>query len=207
MRSFLLSLLVLAFLAPAQDKPKPSPPRPDGIYATFDTSEGTFKAYLYEKDTPNSVRAFIGAAQGTIATLDPETKKMLRKRRYDGITFHRVVRDEMIQSGDPTGTGSFPCGFTIQDEILPGLRFTSSGRLAMANAGPNTGGCQFFITVNPMSAWNGNYTIFGHIVEGMDVVEAINRKPVKGDRPVTPVQLHRVSISRVGPPPVIKKKK
>ena len=80
----------------------------------------------------------------------------------------------MIQAGDPTGTGSFNCGFTIKDEILPGLRFTSGGKLAMTNSGqPNSGGCQFFITVSPMQTWNGNYTIFGHVIEGQNVVDTL----------------------------------
>lgn len=198
----LLLLLALGWSLIAQPK------RPNGLYATFDTEKGSFTAVLYEKDTPNTVRTFIGVAQGALATLDPETRKPVRRRLYDGLTFHRVVRGEMIQAGDPTGIGSFNCGFTIADEILPGLRFTTAGKLAMANAGqPNSGGCQFFVTVNPMPTWSGNYTIFGHIVEGLDVVEAINRVPLRGDRPVTPVKLNSVTIERVGPAPVAKKKK
>ncbi len=181
---------------------------PNGLYAVFATTKGAFTAILYEKDTPITVRTFVALAQGTQPTLDPETRKPVRRKLYDGITFHRVVRGEMIQAGDPTGTGSHNCGFTIQDEILPGLRFTGGGKLAIANTGqPNTGGCQFFITVNPMTSWNGNYTIFGHIVEGLDVVEAINREPLRGDRPVSPAHLNSVTIERRGPPPPVKPKK
>ena len=171
--------------------------RPNGLYAVFNTSVGTFTARLYEKDTPATVQNFVALAQGTKATLDPKTRKMVLRRLYDGITFHRVVRGEMIQSGDPTGTGAHNCGVTIRDEILPGLRFDGAGKLAMANAGqPNTGGCQFFITVNAMRPWDGNYTIFGTIVEGREVVSAINRMPVRGDRPVEPVKLISVTIRR-----------
>jgi cyclophilin family peptidyl-prolyl cis-trans isomerase len=114
----------------------------------------------------------------------------------------------MIQSGDPTGTGRHNCGFTIRDEFLPGLRFDSSGKLAMANTGaPDSGGCQFFITANPMRMWNEKYTIFGTVVEGQDVVSKINRAKVDGDKPVDPVKLTSVTIERVGPEPVKKKKR
>ncbi len=176
--------------------------RPKGLYAIFETSQGTFTARLFEKDAPNTVRNFVALAQGAKPTLDPTTRKLITRPFYDGITFHRIVRGEMIQAGDPTGTGSFPCGFTIPDEILPGLRFDGSGVLAMANAGqPNTGACQFFVTVGPMRAWNGNYAIFGSVIEGMEVVTAINRTPTRDERPLTPVKLLSVTIQRVGPVP------
>jgi peptidyl-prolyl cis-trans isomerase A (cyclophilin A) len=179
---------------------------PNGLYAIFDTSEGIFKARLYEKETPKAVNTFVGVATGTQPTLDPATRKAVRRRLYDGIVFHRVVRGEMIQAGDPTGTGKHPCGLTNPDEILPGLRFSVAGKLAVANTGqPNTGGCQFFITVNAMGSWNGQYTIFGYIVEGLEVVNRINRKPGRGDQPRDPVKLNRVTIERVGPMPVLKK--
>lgn len=182
--------------------------RPNGLYAVFNTSAGSFTARLYEKETPVTVQNFVALAEGTKPTLDPKTGKMVRRRLYNGITFHRVVRGEMIQAGDPTGTGAHNCGVTIQDEILPGLRFDGAGKLAMANTGqPNTGGCQIFVTVNAMRPWDGNYAIFGYIVEGRDVVTAINRMPVRGDRPVDPVKLISVTIQRVGPEPVMKKGK
>jgi len=180
----------------------------DGLYATFKTSKGDFTALLYEKNTPNTVENFVALAQGTKETLDPKTSKMVKRPLYDNITFHRVVPGQMIQSGDPTGTGSHNCGFTIPDEILPGLRFDGSGKLAMANTGaPNSGGCQFFITTNAMRPWDGQYTVFGYIVQGMDVVANINRGPVRGDKPVEPVKLLTVTIERVGPEPAKKTKK
>ena len=99
---------------------------------------------------------FVALAQGKKATRSAKTGKLVTVPLYDNITFHRVVPGEMIQSGDPTGTGSHNCGFTIRDEFLPGLRFDGGGRLAMANTGnPDTGGCQFFITTNAMRSWNG----------------------------------------------------
>jgi len=200
MRRFAL-LLLMTGLAAAQ-------PRPNGLYAIFKTSLGDIAARLYEKETPITVENFVALAQGTKATLDPKTGKMSLRRLYDNITFHRVVPGEMIQAGDPTGTGAHNCGFTIRDEFLPGLRFDSAFQLAMANTGAqDSGGCQFFITTNPMRVWNGKYTIFGVVVEGKDVVARINRGPVQGDRPLTPVKLIGVAIERVGPEPVRKRRK
>lgn len=181
---------------------------PNGLYAILNTSMGNITAQLYEKDTPITVDNFVALAQGTKATRIPKTGAMARVPLYDNITFHRVVPDVMIQSGDPTGTGKHDCGFTIRDEFLPGLRFDRPGKLAMANTGaPDSGSCQFFITTNAMREWDGKYTIFGVVVEGLDVVSRINHAPVRGDRPVDPVKLISVSIERVGPEPVKKKKK
>lgn len=175
---------------------------PPGLYAIFNTSRGDFAAKLYEKDTPKTVQNFVALAQGTKATRDPKTGAMVKRPLYDNITFHRVVYDEVIQAGDPTGTGSHDCGVTIPDELLPGLRFDRGGKLAMASTGaPDSGGCQFFITVSAMDQWNGKYAIFGVVVQGMDVVEKINQAPLRGDRPVDPVKLLSVTIERIGPEP------
>src|SRR5436309_1055328 len=136
-------ILLLAAAALAQT------PRPAGLYAVFDTSEGSFTARLYEKETPGTVQNFVGLAQGTVAWRDPQTRKMVKRPLYQNITFHRIVPHDAIQAGDPTGVGNHNCGFTIGDEFLPGLRFDRGGRLAMANSGnPDSGGCQFFITAN-----------------------------------------------------------
>lgn len=182
--------------------------RPNGLYAIFETSKGTFTARLYEKDTPNTVAAFVGLARGTLATRDPKTGVSAPRPYFNNNLFHRVVPGEMIQGGDPTGTRTYHCGFTIPDEVLPGLRFDGAGKLAMANTGqPNSGSCQFFVTVNAMRSWDGAYTIFGTVVDGLRVVDAINRAPVRGDQPVDPVQIISVTIERVGPEPVVKKRK
>jgi peptidyl-prolyl cis-trans isomerase A (cyclophilin A) len=199
-KKFWLFLLAAACLSAQQ--------RPNGLYATFNTSMGTITARLYEKETPATVENFVALAQGTKATRTPKTGTLVKRPLYDNITFHRVVPGEMIQSGDPTGTGAHNCGFRIPDEFLPGLRFDGAGKLAMANAGdPDSGGCQFFITVGPMRPWDGKYTIFGLVVEGLDVVSKINHAPVRGDRPVDPVKLISVTIDRIGPEPVKKRKK
>jgi cyclophilin family peptidyl-prolyl cis-trans isomerase len=175
---------------------------PNGLYAVFTTSEGVITAKLYEKYTPKSVENFVGLATGTKAWRDPKTGAMVKRPMYDNITFHRIIRDEMIQSGDPTGTSSHNCGFTIPDEFLVGLTFNTPGKLAVANTGqPDSGACQFFITAGPVTRWNGAYTIFGEVVRGLPVVEAINHTPLIGDKPVKPARLISVTIQRVGPEP------
>ena len=182
-------------------------PRKPGLYAVFETSAGTITAQLYEKETPNTVKNFVGLARGTQSWIDPVTRKPVKRPLYANITFHRSVSGEMIQAGDPTGKGNHNCGFTIRDEFLPGLRFDRAGKLASANTGsPDSGGCQFFITVGPMSTWSGKYTIFGQVVEGQEVVDKINHAPAHGDQPVTPAKLIRVTIQREGPEPKPKAK-
>jgi peptidyl-prolyl cis-trans isomerase A (cyclophilin A) len=175
---------------------------PTGLYAIFTTSKGVITAKLYEKYTPESVQNFVGLAQGTKEWRDPRTGALVRRPMYNNITFHRVIRNEMIQSGDPTGTSGHNCGFTIHDEFLPGLQFNRPGRLAVANTGaPDSGACQFFITVGSVTEWDNKYTIFGDVVKGLDVATAINHAPLRGDKPVDPVVLKSVSIERIGPEP------
>jgi peptidyl-prolyl cis-trans isomerase A (cyclophilin A) len=198
-------LILLATAVLAQQAPIPSKP---GLYATFDTSKGAIVAELYEKVTPASVKNFVGLAQGTKAWREPQTGAMVKRPMYNNITFHRVLRGQMIQSGDPTGSSAHNCGVTVPDEPQLGLQFDRSGRLAVANSGtPNSGGCQFFITDDLVRSWNQQYTIFGQVVSGMEVVDAISHAPLHGDKPVEPVKLISVTISRVGPEPAGKHKK
>jgi len=162
-------------------------------------------AKLYEKYTPIAVANFVGLATGTKAWRDPVSGAMVKRPMYDNITFHRVLRDEMIQAGDPTGTSAHNCGFTIADEFLIGLTFNKPGRLAVANTGqPDSGACQFFFTVEPVPQWDNKYTIFGDVVSGLPVVVAINKGQLRGDKPVDPVRLISVKIQRVGPAPPVK---
>lgn len=203
MRPAILTVLLVA-LAIAQEA---APPLPNGLYAVFNTSEGVITAQLYEKDVPLAVKNFVGLAQGTKPWRNAKGQ-LVRGPFYDGVAFHRVIRGEMIQAGDPTGTGSHNCGITLRDEFLPGLRFDRSGRLAVANTGePDSGACQFFITVDAVRRWDMKYTIFGQVVRGMDAVERINRLPGRDDKPVTPAKLLSVTIQRVGPEPGAKKKR
>jgi hypothetical protein len=129
-------LILLATAVLAQNAPSPLKP---GLYATFDTSKGTIVAVLYEKVTPASVKNFVELAQGTKAWREPQTGAMVRRPMYNNITFHRVLRGQMIQSGDPTGSSAHNCGVTVPDEPQLGLQFDRSGRLAVANSGtPNS---------------------------------------------------------------------
>ncbi|MGA2272194.1 MAG: peptidylprolyl isomerase [Bryobacteraceae bacterium] len=213
MSKLLLSMIVtgVAALAQAPQMPPANPPaaaRPNGLYAHFKTSMGDVTAVLFEKDTPLTVRNFVGLAKGTKPWKDPKTGAMVKRPLYNNTIFHRIMLDGMIQGGDPTGTGAHDCGIKIRDEFLPSLKFDRPGRLAMANTGsPNSGGCQWFITVaSPIRDWDGGYTIFGQVVEGQDVVKAISRVPGKrlaegGLRPITDVKLISVNIERIGPEP------
>jgi peptidyl-prolyl cis-trans isomerase A (cyclophilin A) len=186
---------------------QPAPAREPGLYAIFNTSMGTITAQLYEKEAPITVRNFVALARGTKAWKDA-SGAMVTRPLYNNITFHRVIPNFMIQTGDPTATGAHDCGIKIRDEILPTLKFDRPGRLAMANIGaPNTGGCQFFLTeaaqpgLDPAPG-NSGYTIFGQVVEGQELIAKIARVPRDGDdKPRTPVRLISVTIKREGPEP------
>lgn len=194
--AFALGALALAGAVKPPKKPAPLKP---GLYAVFDTSEGVIRAELYEKYTPISVKNFVELAQGTKAWKDARGQ-WVRRPMYTNIVFHRVIREEMIQTGDPTGTGAGDCGITIKDEFLPGLQFSGPGRLAVANTGKqDSGACQFFFTEQAVPRWNNSYTIFGQVVEGLDVIHRINVKPLIGTKPATPVYLRTVTIERIPP--------
>lgn len=193
----LLPLIAVASALAAQ-----TPQLKPGLYAAFETSKGTILARLYEKETPIAVRNFVALAQGTKPWKDPKTGAMVLRPLYNNLTFHRILPGLMIQTGDPTGTGSHNCGIRIPDEFLPGLRFDGAGKLAVANSGSaDSGGCQFFITTDVMSQWSGKYTIFGQVVSGLDVADKISHVRVRGEKPVDPVMLLGVTIQRIGPAP------
>jgi peptidyl-prolyl cis-trans isomerase A (cyclophilin A) len=165
--------------------------------ATFVTSMGSFTARLMPEHAPKTVANFVELAQGSRGWTDPRDGSHATGPLYAGTIFHRVIDNFMIQGGDPTGTGTGGPGYTFEDECPPeGPRFDRPGLLAMANAGPNSNGCQFFVTVAPADWLSGKHTIFGEVTDGYDVVEAISRTPTRGqDRPVTDVVLERVDIS------------
>jgi peptidyl-prolyl cis-trans isomerase A (cyclophilin A) len=176
-----------------QAKEKPLMP---GIYAHFETTEGNFTVKFFEKEAPKTVANFVGLAEGTIDTITGKPGKS--KPYYDGLTFHRIMDGFMIQGGDPTGTGTGGPGYRFADEIDPKRRFDHGGIMAMANAGPNTNGSQFFITVAPYNLPT-NYTIFGEVVAGLDIVKKIGKVKVdpSNSRPLTPVVMKKVTIERV----------
>ncbi len=199
----LLSLLLAVTQVPvAQETPAQQPAREPGLYATINTTMGTIVVKLFENESPITVRNFVDLARGRKAWIDPKTGQKVYRPLYNGVTFHRVIPGFMIQGGDPTGTGAYDPGFTIKDEFHPSLKFDVPGRLAMANAGPNTGNCQFFITEVPTPHLNGAHTIFGQVVEGLDVVKQIARVPRDAnDKPRTPVRITSITFQREGPAP------
>jgi len=179
--------------------------REPGLYMTFHTSNGALTCKLYEKEAPLTVRTIVGLATGKKSYQDPRSGQTIEgKKFYDGLTFHRVIPEFMIQGGDPLGNGmggpKGP-GFPFKDECVPNLKFDVPGRLAMANAGPGTNGSQFFITEVPTPHLHMKHTIFGQC-ENVDVVKAIARVPTRGsDMPAKPVVIERVTFERVGPAP------
>lgn len=201
----LLCLFVLGLCAqtPPAAAPAPPPAREPGLYATIVTNQGNIAVKLFEKESPITVRNFTALAQGRKAWTDPKTGQRVTRPLYNGLTFHRVIPGFMIQGGDPMGNGQ---GGTdvIPDEFHPTLKFDQPGRLAMANAGPKTGSCQFFITEVPTPHLTGLHTIFGQVIEGQDVVSKIARVPRDAnDKPRTAVRILKVDIKREGPPPAL----
>jgi len=193
----LMVLMLAAGLGLAQKETAPAPQLPPGLYAVIHTSMGTITAELYDKAAPVTVRSFVALARGARQWLDPKTHQPVTRPLYDNLIFHRVIPGFMIQTGDPTGTGAYSCGFTLQDEI-GSLRFDRPGVLAMANKGPNTGDCQFFITEAPTPWLNGKHTIFGQVVDGQKVVSKIaNVIRDDSDRPRFPIKLINIEVKRI----------
>jgi peptidyl-prolyl cis-trans isomerase A (cyclophilin A) len=155
-----------------------------GTYAHFETSLGNFTIELFEQETPNTVGNFV---------------KLAEKNFYNGVIFHRVIDGFMIQGGDPTGTGRGGPGYQFVDEFHVKLKHNSEGILSMANAGPNTNGSQFFITLAPTPHLDGRHTVFGKVVEGMDIVRKIGKTKTSkpGDRPVVDVVMNKVTVQKI----------
>ncbi len=163
--------------------------------AIFKTSEGTFKAKLFDTEAPDTVANFVGLAEGT-KEWNSRSKK--GAKLYDGTIFHRIIPNFMIQGGDPEGTGMGGPGYKFADETKGSPHhFKQPGKLAMANAGPNTNGSQFFVTTADTSWLTGKHTIFGEVTEGYDVVEKISKLPTGAqDKPRKDVVLESVTIER-----------
>jgi len=170
---------------------------------TLHTTKGDISITLFPDHAPKTVRNFVGLAEGTQKWTDPSTGQTRTEPFYDGVGFHRIIPNFMIQGGDPMGTGTGGPGYTFDDEISPAQSFDRPYLLAMANAGKRggrgTNGSQFFITVVPTPHLNGKHTIFGEVSDqnGRDVVDAIAAvRTGAGDRPVEPVTIERVTISK-----------
>src|SRR5438105_12599139 len=158
------------------------------VLAHFTTSAGNFTARLFDAETPNTVANFIGLADGSKEWTDPRTGRKVTQPYYNGTIFHRVIDGFMIQGGDPLGQGIGGPGYNFADEFHPKLRHTKAGILSMANRGPNTNGGQFFITLAPTPHLDDRHSIFGEVVEGLDVVKKIGSTQVDArDKPVKAV--------------------
>lgn len=170
-----------------------------GTYAVFNTSEGKIVCRLFEKDAPKTVANFIELAEGKREWTHPVTKEKSTNKLYDGSVFHRVIPQFMIQGGDPAGTGFGGPGYRFEDETKGSpYKFDIPGKLAMANAGPNTNGSQFFITVAPTEWLTGRHTIFGEVVEGYEIVEKISQAPRNAqDKPHKAITIETLTIERV----------
>jgi len=171
--------------------------RPAGTYAIFETSLGNIVCRLFDKEAPKTVENFIGLAEGRKEFRDPISGKKEKRAYYDGLTFHRVIPQFMIQGGCPQGDGRGGPGYNFADEFHPSLRHNKPGKLSMANAGPNTNGSQFFITVAPTPHLDNRHSIFGEVVEGQDIAVKISETSRDAmDRPRVPVTM-KVRIERV----------
>jgi len=167
------------------------------LYAHFTTSEGDFTARLFDAETPNTVANFTGLADGSKEWTDPRSGQRVKQPYFNGTIFHRVIADFMIQGGDPLGQGTGGPGYNFADEFHPKARHDKAGILSMANAGPNSNGSQFFITLGPTPHLDNRHSVFGEVVEGLDVVKKIGAVPTgRQDRPVTPVVMNKVTIER-----------
>lgn len=180
--------------APLPVETKPAPAR----FAVLTTSLGVIKVRLFTDKAPETCANFIGLAMGTKAWRDPRDGREKNIPLYDGLIFYRVVPGFMIQTGDPLGDGRGGIGLTIADEFHPALRYDRPGLLGMANFGPGTGASQFFITLAAAPELDGRHSLFGEVIEGMDVVRAIAAVPrdeASGtDRPLKPVVLKSIRI-------------
>ncbi len=187
-RSLLRPVILLLPLILALSLPAAAQQLSDGVYARFDTNKGVILVRLFHKRAPLTVGNFVALAEARQKWRDSKDGKIKRTRFYDGLIFHRVIPNFMIQGGDPLGTGRGGPGYYVLDEFDPRLRHDKPGVLSMANAGPNTNGSQFFITHRATPWLDGKHSVFGQVVQGMKVVNRIR----KGDR------LRTVRIVRVG---------
>ena len=166
------------------------------LYATLKTNQGDIVLRLFSNDAPKTVENFVGLAAGEKEWVHPGSGAKSKKPLYDGVIFHRVIPNFMIQGGDPLGQGTGDPGYKFEDEFQSGRRFDKPGILAMANSGPNSNGSQFFITVAPTPHLNNRHTIFGEVVQGYEVVVKISQMPRdRRDKPNEAVVIKKVQLS------------
>ncbi len=192
-----LAAVCLFFPLSAQEKSAREP----GLYATIKTTMGELTFRLFEKEAPQTVKNFVELTLGHKEWTNNQTGERTSRPFYKGLSFHRVIKGFMIQTGDYTGKGNGTSD-VIPDEVKADLKFDVPGRVAMANSGPNTATCQFFITEVPTPHLDGTFTIFGQVVDGQDLVSkiaAVETGPE--DRPIAPVLIENIRFERVGPAP------
>lgn len=166
-------------------------------FANFSTSEGDFKVRLLDDKAPKTVANFVGLAEGSKDWTDPKTGQKVQRPFYDGLIFHRVIDGFMLQGGCPIGTGTGGPGYQFADEFAPGLKHDRPGLLSMANAGPNTNGSQFFVTLVPTPWLDNKHAIFGEVVEGLDIVQKIGKTSTgRNDRPTKDIVINSVQIEK-----------
>lgn len=168
-----------------------------GVFAVFHTSMGEFVCKLFKDETPETVRNFVGLAKGEKAFKDSSTGEWTKRPFYDGLKFHRVIPGFMIQGGCPLGNGLGGPGYKFEDEFVSTLKHNKVGILSMANAGRNTNGSQFFITVAKTPHLDRKHTVFGETVLGYDVVENISKVPVSGSIPIEPIIVKKLEIIEI----------
>ncbi|MDP1824944.1 MAG: peptidylprolyl isomerase [Archangium sp.] len=203
MRAALFLVATLALAGCKKDEPAAGGAWTDKVaagkdlFATIKTNMGSVTIKLFSKDAPKTVKNFVGLATGEREWKNPATGELKRNTPlYNGTIFHRVIEGFMIQGGDPLGTGTGNPGYQFEDEFQSHRTFDRVGLLAMANAGPATNGSQFFITTSTPGNLNNKHTIFGEVVKGYEVVEAISKVPkAPGDRPLQPVVIESIQIS------------
>ena len=179
----------IAFAGEAQDKKGP-------VYATLKTSMGDIVIQLFEDKAPKTVANFVDLASGTKEWIEPKTGAKVKRPLYNGTIFHRVIPGFMIQGGDPLGNGTGGPGYRFEDELNPDLKHSKPGILSMANAGPNTNGSQFFITLEATPHLDGRHSVFGEVVKGQEVVGAIVNVPRDSrDKPLKDVVIQGIVIS------------
>jgi peptidyl-prolyl cis-trans isomerase A (cyclophilin A) len=185
-----LAITIGGIMAEAQEKKGP-------LYATVKTSMGDVVILLFEEKAPKTVGNFVGLATGTKEWTDPKTGQKVKRPLYNGTIFHRVIPDFMLQGGDPLGMGTGGPGYRFEDEFHPDLKHSKPGILSMANAGPNTNGSQFFITHKATPWLDGKHSVFGEVIKGQEVINAMANVPRDArDRPRKDVVLTEVVISR-----------
>ncbi|MCH9681181.1 MAG: peptidylprolyl isomerase [Deltaproteobacteria bacterium] len=183
--------------APEFPSPKQLIPGDGELVAVLHTSMGDISVRLHEDFAPNTVANFVGLSTGSQAWTDPRTGEPGEGPLYRDVVFHRVIEQFMIQGGDPTGTGRGGPGYRFGDECHASATHHGAGVLSMANSGADSNGSQFFITLRATAHLDGRHTVFGEVVEGMDVVDAIGKVATdRGDRPVTPVTIASIDVAR-----------